>query len=112
MTPGPSRVEVPVRFDGDIETLEPARPGFVVGELVQIRGARVKIPAAQVEALMWRGADPSDAESEFLRIPWDAVGIAVGWDDDGPNGEPLLRVLFPQGLAAWWPDHFEPVRGR
>lgn len=91
-----------------------------VGDLVRIAdGIReiyvqgLSVATGWPAAIMWteEGLNGGPEGTEFLQVPWDAVGVVTGFELDGPNQEPLVRVMFPQGIGSWWPDHFERVKG-
>lgn len=94
------------------DSLEPYYPGDLVRICPNARAAYESAGSADGQCIMWSdvGLNGGEEGSEFIRVPWDALGVVVGQDEDGPNGAVLLRVMFPQGLAAWWPDHFESVQ--
>ncbi len=95
------------------DSLEPYYPGDLV-RICPNACAVDMLPAgsANGQCIMWSdvGLNGGEEGSEFIGVPWDALGVVVGQDEDGPNGAVLLRVMFPQGLAVWWPDHFELVQ--
>lgn len=96
--------------DGD-----PLLPGDLVRIADGIREIYVKdlaVATGWPAAIMWseEGLNGGPEGTEFLHIPWDAVGMVTGVEFDGPNEEPLVRVMFPQGIGSWWPDHFVRVQ--
>ena len=96
--------------DGD-----PLLPGDLVRIADGIQDLYVKglsVKTGWPHGVMWSdiGFNGGPEGSEFLYVPWDAVGVVTGLDYDGPGDMPLIRVTFPQGNAAWWPDHFARVK--
>lgn len=66
----------------------------------------LKVQGGWPGALMWADDTRDRSGSEFLQVGWESTGIvlgAAGWD----SGLRLVRVMFPEGVGCWWPDHFE-----
>jgi hypothetical protein len=84
------------------------------GDLVRISpGIRetydrgLKIRGGWPGALMWADDDRDTlAGSEFLHVAWESTGIVLG-AAGGDSGLRLVRIMFPEGVGCWWPDHFE-----
>jgi hypothetical protein len=69
-------------------------------------------PGDENHAILWsdEGLRGGPEGTEYLAVGRRAVGVVTGFEDDGPEGDLLIRVLYPEGLVAWWPSNFERVQ--
>jgi hypothetical protein len=92
-----------------------SKQAFDTGDLVRLiwsPGFDTVAPGDAEHAILWsdEGLRGGPEGTEYLTVGRRAVGVVTGFEYDGPEGDLLIRVLYPEGLAAWWPWNFERVQ--